>query len=102
MKLIEAIKAKVRPYPVQHTSIEVALIDRGLTLDSDYSLALKSEVNLVCIELYKQLLSLTSVSQSDASLGFDVNALKKRLVGLMKDEGLDASDYATNKVKRLW
>ena len=102
MTILEAVKAKLRPYPMGHTSIEVAIIDAGLELDTEYAKKHKSDVNKVVIELLKQLLSLTSAGQSDVSLGFDTDALRKRLVGFMTEEGLDVSSYVKDRAVRIW
>lgn len=102
MIVLEAIKAKMRPYPVPHTSIEVQCIEFGLDPKETYVQELKRETNLVCIELLKNMLNVSSISQSGASLGFDTDALRRRLIALMKEEGLDASDYAKDSVARIF
>lgn len=102
MTILEAVKAKVRPYPIQHTSIEVVSIDEGVNINEEYSQQRKSVVNRVVIQLLKQLLSTASISQSGASLSFDTDALKNRISTLMQEEGLDASNYVDNKVTRVW
>lgn len=102
MRVVEAIKAKMRAYPVQHTSIEVTCIDNGVDPNADYSLDLKRECNLVVIDLLKQLLALSSISQSDVSLGFDTEMARKRLLSLLIEEGLDTTGYTQSSVIRVW
>lgn len=102
MTILEAIKAKMRPYPAPHTSIEVLCTDGGLDVAGEYSKDVRRRVNLVMIALLKQNLSLVSMSQSDTSLGFSVDGLRKRLVGLLEEEGLDTSNYVDSSVRRVW
>lgn len=67
MTNLEALRADIL-YPIADVKLGKALIDRGVSPTGDYSLLLKSEVELSRADIYTKLLTAPNVSEGGVSI----------------------------------
>ena len=67
MTNLEALRADML-YPIADVKIGKALIDRGISPTGEYSLSVKSEVELSRADLYTKLLTAPNISEGGVSI----------------------------------
>lgn len=107
MTTYEAISAMLYPYDVEPMLVQKHCIDFDVVGEDKYDTTQKSVVAQITIAILRNLLVLTSESDSGYSLGYSVNGLKKRIASIAKENGLpdiaeEFTDAPTVEFLDLW
>lgn len=92
MTNFDAISAMLYPYEVDRNLIEKQCIDFEISSEDNYASDIKETIVRITIAILRNLLVLSSESDSGYSLSYSIDGLKKRIVAIAKDNGL--SDIA--------
>lgn len=107
MTNLEAISAMLYPYDVEPMLVQKCCVDLDIIEDDEYISAQKSEIAQVVIAILRNLLVLSSESDSGYSLGYSLDGLKKRISSIAKENGLtdiadEFTDVPTVEFLDLW
>jgi hypothetical protein len=84
----EAISAMLYPYDVDKTLIEKQCIDFEVASEDVYDKSIKDTIARITIAILRNLLVLSSESDSGYSLSYSIEGLKKRIAAIAKDNEL--------------
>lgn len=88
MTNFEAISAMLYPYEVDNSLIEKQCIDFGISTEDIYDTDQKETIARITIDILRNLLVLSSESDSGYSLSYSIEGLKKRIATIAKDNKL--------------
>lgn len=103
----EAISAMLYPYDVEPMLVQKHCIDNNIIDIDKYDVTIKAEIARITIAILKNLLVLSSESDSGYSLSYSSEGLKKRIVSIAKENGLtdiaeEFTDAPTVEFLDLW
>lgn len=103
----EAISAMLYPYDVEPMLIHKHCIDYNIEGDDMYEASQSGAVAKISIAILRNLLVLSSESDSGYSLSYSIDGLKKRIIAIAKDNGLtdiaeEFSDRPSIEFLDLW
>lgn len=107
MTNFEAISAMLYPYDVEPMLIQKICIDFDIVGEDSYIADDKGVIAQITVAILRNLLVLTSESDSGYSLGYSIDGLKKRILAIAKDNGLtdiaeEFTDTPTVEFLDLW
>lgn len=103
----DAISAMLYPYDVEPMLIQKHCIDFNIVGEDNYSVDSKGVIAEITVAILRNLLVLSSESDSGYSLSYSIDGLKKRIVAIAKDNGLtdiaeEFSDRPSVEFLDLW
>lgn len=87
MTIREAFQSVIKPFEVDATDVNLALLNAGLDGDMEYSISNKGSVEQSAIDLMFQSMSVTSESESQYSTSKDAKIMRERLLVLARKYG---------------
>lgn len=107
MTNFEAISAMLYPYDVEPMLIHKYCIDHDINSEGDYSVDSKVEIAQITIAILRNLLVLSSESDSGYSLSYSFDGLKKRILAIATENELtdiadEFSDRPSVEFMDLW
>lgn len=95
------------PYDVEPMLVQKHCIDFDVVGEEGYDVTQKGVIAQITIAILRNLLVLTSESDSGYSLGYSVDGLKKRIASIAKENGLtdiaeEFTDAPTVEFLDLW
>ena len=107
MTNLDAISAMLYPYDVEPMLVQKHCIDLDVVGEDEYASTNKTEIAKITIAILRNLIVLTSESDSGYSLSYSSEGLKKRIVSIAKENGLtdiaeEFTDAPTVEFLDLW
>lgn len=101
MKKIEAFSTVVQ-IAVDDISLEAALINAGINGSDDFATGGFDELELAAIPLLQSLLPISSTSEGDFSQSTNKDAIKDRLLFLLRKHGKDDEVGLLNGIPKIY
>lgn len=103
----DAISAMLYPYDVEPMLVQKHCIDLDVEGTDVYDATQKAVIAQITIAILRNLIVMTSESDSGYSLGYSTEGLKKRIASLAKENGLtdiaeEFTDAPTVEFLDLW
>lgn len=101
MTISEAVQTMFT-FQVDQSLIDKALVDQGLSGDTDYDKSLRKNVDLVAVELCETLITKASFREGGLSQNFDPKQLETMRKRILRKYGLDDDGEGTITAVRVW